>query len=444
MSQLSAFPAGGDDQSPVVTSPYLSESNTRAPGFGSGISLVLLLIGAVGTVAALVPVFMGMGADAADPAGQAAAKAAKHALTSYHVGALVVLGLVLGPLGLVMILHLVAAGWCAALRRQAENIASPMLVGLAVVLLLPGMLLSSKLFKWTNDALVQPGPKFDELAVKKAPFLNEPFFLARFALYAAVWLGLSFILNRLSREQDRTGNRWLTLRAQKLSAPGMLAFALTVAFAGFDLIMSLDFHWFSTMFGVYFFAGNMIAGLSLLAVVCGLLRASGKLDGLMTAEHFHDLGKLMLGFTVFWAYIAFSQYFLIWYANIPEETAYYNLRGAGAYTNEWTPVFQLLIFGKFIGPFLILLFRGVKRSPMALGLIGCWIILMHVVDVFFNVRPMVNFPNDKIGLAWVDAAGVIGPVCLFLGLLLRQIASSPLIPLRDPRLNEAIEHKNYV
>jgi hypothetical protein len=267
------------------------------------------------------------------------------------------------------------------------------------------------------------------------------FFYGRFVLYAVVWIYLARRLFSLSRTQDVTGDKWLTNKAKFTSAWGLLAFALTVAFAGFDLLKSLDYHWFSTMFGVYFFAGNMIAGLGLMAIVFSLIRSSGKLKGLVTAEHFHDLGKLMLGFTVFWAYIAFSQYFLIWYANIPEETAWIHARQQQA----WEKVGLVMMFGHFLGPFLVMLFREVKRS-LFLGVMGTWMLAMHCVDIFWVVRPIpfITDPVDKVHFSWIDVAGVLGPLFLFLGLLIFRIGRGPLIPIKDPLLPEAAQHKNYV
>jgi hypothetical protein len=281
-------------------------------------------------------------------------------------------------------------------------------------------------------------PAADELLNHKRAFLNIPVFVGSVVFYGLVWFYLSRRLNTLSRTQDQTGDRWLTNKAKFTSAWGLLAFGLTCAFASFHLVKALDYHWFSTMFGVYFFAGNMISSLALMALLFALIRGSGKLEGLVTSEHFHDLGKLMLGFTVFWAYIAFSQYFLIWYANLPEETGWFRIRSV----HGWETFGTILMFGHFIAPFLVLLFRGTKRSPFLLATVAIWLIAMHAIDVFWQIRPIV-YP-DKMGLSWVDLAGLLGPLALFFGLLLKKVGQGPLIPIKDPRLTEALEHKNYV
>jgi hypothetical protein len=417
----------------------LSYDNIHAPkGWGRTFFAVMLLAGVACTLATVAFPFVTQAVEPLTPK-----DLKKQALAAWLVGAMVSLGMVLGPMGLVLIFHLVKAGWSVTLRRQLENAASLWVwPALAVA---PAIVFSSVLYKWTDPALMQS----DALLQHKAPWLSLPFFIGRVVLYFFCWGVLSTLLVRLSRKQDITGDKWITNKLGFHSAWGILLFALTTAFAGVDLVKTLDFHWFSTMWGVYFFAGNMIAGLSLLILVLTALRKSGRLQGVVTEEHFHDLGKMLLGFTVFWAYISFSQYFLYWYANIPEETAFFMLRK----NNGWQFLYYALIFGHFCIPFIILLFRGVKRSMTALSVLAGLLLLMHTVDIFWYVRPVVfmqvvvgqgeNVPGIT-GFAWVDLTGVLGPICISLALLAWKIGQGPLIPLRDPRLPEALHHKNYV
>ena len=417
----------------------LSESNTHMPpGWGKTASVVLAAIGVLLCIATFVPVFTGMSADDGG-------KSAKHAMSSYHVGFVVVLGMTLGPLGLVMVFNLVKAGWAITIRRQLENMAS--LVPVAIVLLVPTIVATLMkpdiLFKWmSSDAAV----KGDSILQEKSAFLNPTFFYIRLAIYFAVWIYLATRLSRLSREQDSTGDKQLTVQAGLTSAWGILAFALSVAFASFDLVKALDYHFFSTMFGVYFFAGNTLTGIAMLALTLAVIRSTGRLKGLVTAEHLHDLGKLMMGFTVFWAYVTFSQYFLIWYANIPEETAWYIARGK----NGWQYFGIALILLHFILPFLILLWRQSKRALPILASVAALLVIMQCVDMFFCIRPIVYLTYvdgeavGKVGLSWVDITGILGPILIFVGLLVRKVGSGPLLPLKDPRLPEAIAHKNYV
>ncbi|MBX3367495.1 MAG: hypothetical protein KF912_09330 [Phycisphaeraceae bacterium] len=408
----------------------LSRENIYLPeGAGKGVSTILLGVGAV-CIALTVA-----GAVVHGP---------KHALASYLVGVMAVMAMSLGAMFFVMSQHLINAGWSVTIRRQAENIMS--LLPFAVALLIPYLIAQlvlpddMKLIQWMRSDI-----KGDYLLQKKAAYLNEPFFVIRSLLYIGIWLFLCQRLWSHSVAQDRTGDRTETVKARRMCTWGMFAFALSVAFASFDWLMSLDFRFFSTMWPVYIFAGCAFSSVALMAIVIAVLRTMGRLTGVVTQEHSHDLGKLMFSFSVFWAYIAFSQYFLIWYSNIPEETAYYLHRREGG----WEVLSALLCFGHFVVPFLILMLRKVKQSSLALAGVGLWMLLMHVLDVFWIVRPMVyaNAPADTSasGVAvWLDIVAIFGIVAIYAGLLVRKVASGVLIPLNDPRQDEALAHKNYV
>lgn len=367
---------------------------------------------------------------------------ARHALAAYHVGAMSVLGMALASLFLCMFMQLVNTGWNGTIRRQLENIAS--LVPFAGIMVVLGLgfevAKGGVLFTWLTDAYVD-----DYLLKKKSAYLDLGFFAIRGVIYVLVWTILAARMNYYSRMQDQTGDWNWTRKARVTSAWGIIAFAFATAFAAFDWLKSIDFRFFSTMWGVYFFAGGMFGGVGLLILVLATLRRAGKLEGAVTEEHFHDVGKLMFSFTVFWSYIAFSQYFLIWYSNIPEETAYFVERTSGG----WKTLFIILCFGHFVLPFLVLLFRAVKRSHNLLTLVALWVIVIHVLDIVFIVRPMVYIgagaaDNPGLAGAWVDVAGVLGVMGIFGFLLLRRIGSGPLVPLNDPRYEEALTHKNYV
>lgn len=428
-----------------VDPALLRHDNTHLPaGWGKGL---MALLGVAGVACLILTAAY---PSLAGGEGEKAAKAVKHAMASYHVGFVTALGIMLGALAFVLIMHLVKAGWSVTIRRQAENLAS--LMPLGVVFALPMILFGGKLFKWFDPALA----KTDTLLQAKSAYLNPTAFYARLVLYFVVWCYLAFRLNGYSLTQDKTGDKSLTNKASWTSAWGILAFALVTAFAGVDLLKTLDFHWFSTMFGVYFFAGCMLSAIAVLALLMVLIRSSGKLEGLFTKEHSHDLGKLMLAFMVFWAYVAFSQYFLIWYANIPEETAWVLQRGGGSLTNAWTPVFWILCIGHFLAPFPLLIIRKSKQSFTLISLFAVWLLVMQIVDFFWVVRPMVYpdkyiAPNDVVtisettlGLTWVDFTGALGPVLVLLAAAIWRMSRVPLIPIKDPRLPEAATHKNYV
>jgi hypothetical protein len=423
----------------------LTKDNITFPaGAGAGKGTMLLGAGAVMVAAAAGMGYAGVGG-----------VWARQALAAYHVGAMAVLAMCLGSLFFVMVFHLTNAGWTGTIRRQFENVMS--FLPFAFLLVLPTLAIEiarshtndGHLFAW----LTPEAAKNHELQQKWTYFfgpLSEPgtagafpgFFVLRALIYGCVWTYLSRKLLSLSRRQDETGDRMLTAQARFISAWGMLIFALTTAFAAFDWLMSLDYRFFSTMWGVYYFAGAAFSSSALVAIILAVLRSKGKLMGAVTEEHFHDLGKLMLTFTVFWGYIGFSQYFLIWYSNIPEETAFYNFRASP----QWLPWGRLLIAGHFVVPFLILLFRPVKRSPKALILMALWAIALEVVDLYWIVRPMVYGHEPTPGpMAYVvDLLGIVGVLVLFAGYLVRAVPKGLLVAINDPRIEEAMGHKNYV
>lgn len=369
-----------------------------------------------------------------------------HALAALLAGNMAVLTACSVALILTMAFHLVNAGWWAGFRRQIENIATltPVFGGTAALLAAADyLLLGGSLWSWMGTSYAATDLAY--VLEKKAPYLNVPFFFGRAVIYVAVWALLSQMLYRFSWRADERADASLTARARFHSAWGILAAALTIAFASFDWIMGLDFRFFSTMFPVRFFAAGAFGAVAVLILVLVLLRRRGRLAGLVETEHFHDLGKMLFAFTVFWAYIAYFEYFLYWYGNIPEETAYFVERTTG----PWKPVFYLLCFGHFVAPFLILIFRGVKRNHRVLAAVALWAVFIHVIDMVFLVRPMVYAgasagQNPGIGGWWVDVAGIVGMWALFAGLLIRRMGAGPLVAVNDPRLSEALSHKNYV
>lgn len=337
--------------------------------------------------------------------------------------------LALGCLFLVALHHLTRTGWGVVIRRLAETVA--MLIVPLAVAALPMLVLvmagSSQLFPWNNAALQET----DHLIHHKAPYLNAPFFVIRAVVYLAVWVALARYFWSRSVQQDQTDDVQLTLRMQATSAPTMFAFGLTLTFASFDWLMSLSPHWFSTIFGVYYFSGAVVGSLALLIVMVRALQASGRLKHAVTIEHGHDLGKLLFGFVFFWAYIAFSQFLLIWYANIPEETSWYLVR----MENGWQWVSLALLFGHFIVPFLGLMSRHVKRNPRLLAGWAAFLLVMHWVDLYWLAMPQV-LAAPSIGLT------ELGCLAAFSGLLVAAWAKvaekHALIPVHDPRLPESL------
>ncbi len=378
-------------------------------------------------------------------AGGAAAKSV--ALHALHTGSLVALAFSLGAMAVVMFLRAVEGGWSVTVRRQFENIMSLWWVGavlvVGVIILQVVLTRTSEgghdapfLWKWMNPAYTEGDPIY----AAKSAYLNPVFFGVRVLIYFLIWGGLATGLWYYSTQQDLDGDRWHSLRARNLSYVGLVVGSFTLLFASSDFVMSLDYHWFSTMMPVWFLAGCLASSLALGMLVLLSLRGAGRLHQLFTGEHQHDLSKLVFGFAIcFWAYISLSQYLLIWYANIPEETAFFDLRKAPG--TLWVVISWVLPIAHFIIPFVLFLPRPMRRSRVATAFICVWLIVIHIIDWWWMIRPNVK---GSTGAHWIDFVGVAGPVLLFLGLTVRKVASGPLVPLRDPRMHEAIEHKNFV
>jgi len=344
---------------------------------------------------------------------------------SYLVAFMFVLTLGLGGLFFVMVQHITNAGWSVGPRRQMEWLAG--ILPVAAVLFIP----IAANFGTIYAHWVHPHGPEAELIQKKAAYLNPTFFFIRAGVYFLIWSGLSWVFRTESAKQDETGDASHTLKLGGLAAPGLFAFALSLTFAAFDWMMSLDPVWYSTIYGVYVFAGSVVSSLALLALLTIRLQKSGLIGSVSTVEHRHDIGKLLFGFTVFWTYIAFSQFFLIWYANIPEETLFFLHRWEGS----WKQASLALLFLHFIIPFALLMPRTVKRSYGGLTAGAVIILTSHYLDMYWNVMP--NLDHHGMHVTWIDVAAFLGPVGVLAWWLARQAATTNLFPLKDPRLGEA-------
>ncbi|MEW6741666.1 MAG: quinol:cytochrome C oxidoreductase [Planctomycetota bacterium] len=351
-------------------------------------------------------------------------------LHGYLVAAAFCLSLALGALFFVILHHLTGARWSVAVRRLAEHLTGNLpWLALVFVPLLAGLPL---LYEWSHaDAVAQ-----DEILQHKQPYLNVPFFLLRTVIYFAVWIALARYFFRRSADQDRTGDPELTIRMRRLSPVAMILLGLTLTFFAFDYLMSLDPHWYSTIFGVYYFAGSAVGFFAALAVVAHLLRRAGYLTHVVTSEHFHDIGKFVFAFVVFWAYIAFSQYLLIWYGNLPEETGYFLRRQRGG----WGVLSLLLLCGHFIVPFLVLLSRVPKRRGTALALTAAWVLFMHWWDLYWLVMPQVM--PEWHGFPVVELLSLTGLVGLLSGATILRMRRIALVAGRDPFLSESVVYEN--
>jgi hypothetical protein len=347
---------------------------------------------------------------------------------SWLVGFLFVLGLSLGSLTLLMLQHMSGGQWGMVTRRIFEAASRNLpFVALVFVPLLFGL---PKLYLWARPELVAA----DQVLQHKAPYLNVPFFIGRAVLYFAIWIGAASLLNAWSAGQDR-GEIAVTkrdsIRFRTVSAPGLLIYVITLTFASIDWVMSLDPHWYSTIFGLILVAGQGLAALAFAIAVLAMLSDTEPLLTYLRPGQFLDLGKLLLAFTMLWAYFSFSQFLIIWSGNLPEEIPFFLHRLQGG----WQYISLLILVGHFALPFVLLLSRDLKKRPRLLAQVAVFILLMRVVDLVWLVEPM--FPRTGFPIHWMDLALPIGLVGVWLFLFVRNLRSRPLLPLNDPYLKEA-------
>ena len=402
---------------------------------------------------------------------------------SYLTSFCFVLTIALGCLFIVTILHLTRAGWGTTIRRIAELYAAcllPLLI-LFLPILIPLMLGSTAVYEWNQAgwsvhdpaeaAEIQKAFAAADASFKaevlppleklKYSYLNRVFFGARAVAYFLVWGFMSWFFLRTSLKQDETGDKKLSLRMQGFSAPLMILFAATLSFAAFDFEMSLSPLWFSTMFPVYIFAGAMLSALATVTLTALLLQRSGRVTDEITIEHYHDLAKLMFSFVFFWGYIAFSQFMLIWYANIPEETFWFAWRinpmeqGGGWTGWQWMSIF--LVVGHVFIPFLGLMARTVRRNKNFLFFASIYILVIHWIDHYWIIMPQALKSTSTSLAPGMDGAGVftfsgmgfvsdiacaVGMIGLFLAIFFLIARDKPLVPLKDPRLGECLNFHN--
>src|SRR6266446_4443856 len=325
--------------------------------------------------------------------------------------------------------HATDAEWSVVVRRQLENIAS--LLAVLALFFITVIVLRHHLYEWMNIRLGR-----DEVLDAKRAYLNWHFFLARAIFFFAFFIIASQLLRRLSIRQDKDGNPRFTILMRKVSFISLPLFALCLTFGACDWLMSLNYKWFSTMWGVYIFAGAAGSSMSLLVLVITALRQAGYLKEIVTFEHYHIMGKWMLAFSVFWAYIGFSQYMLQWYANIPEETQYYIVRN----TESWWPLSLLLVIGRFFGPFAILLLRSPKKKARQLCMIAGWLVFMQLVDIYVVILPALHGVGLQVSI-W-DLVSLMGIGATLGFFYLRILARTSLFPNRDPRLLESLRTTN--
>ncbi len=338
------------------------------------------------------------------------------------------LTLALGGLFFTALQHVTKAGWSVNVRRICEAFTSFLPYG---AVLTGVMLIGAKhLYIWMDEKAVAQ----DEILMGKTGYLNITFFLIRLLVFFGGWLLFKKMLVGGSIEQDKTGSEEITNKSVGRSIAFILFFALSYSFFAVDLLMSLNPLWFSTIFGVYAFAGMFQSTMAFMILTILYLKKKNLLGNMVTDDHLHDLGKYMFAFTVFWAYIAFSQYMLIWYANLPEETFFIITRTE----NSWLYVSLLLLIGKFIVPFLALLPRWAKRNHAHLAAVACLVLVMQYVDIYWLSYPV--FYGDEVQFSIGEVAIFLGFLGTFLFAVTRFLSTHSLIPLKDPRIEESLHH----
>ena len=349
---------------------------------------------------------------------------------SYLIGFLLSVAIPIGALFFVMVQFLTGSAWSIPMRRIAENIMITLPLGL--VFFVPVALGVHELYHWSH---VEAAAK-DPVLKLKTGYLNETFFFLRGIAYFAIWGLLANRIYSHSTRQDKTGSLEHMHGASRWSAPGVFFVVVFGSLAAFDWVMSLDPHWYSTIFGVYFLVGAALAFLSTWTLTCLIFRENGILRNTITIEHYHDLGKWMFALTAFWGYIAFSQYMLIWYANLPEETEWFYKRFQGTW--QWWSV--LIVVGHFIIPFFGLLPRAAKRNLKWLAGAAIWILLMEFVDLYWLVMP--EFHKGGFSLHWLDAVAPIAVLSAFAMAFWFRMKAHAIMPIGDPRFEQGLEFEN--
>ncbi len=390
--------------------PQLTQTADVAIPELKGLQGRLLMAGAVGAVVSIVGWFI-------EPT---------QFFQSYLMAYMLCLGVTLGCLALGMIHQLSGGAWGVLIRRPIG--AAVRVIPIMTVLFLPIVLGMSHLYIWTSADLVA----HDEALQHKHLYLNVPFFLVRAAFYFLVWNGLSYFLNTWSLEQDKDPDPKLALRMQRLSGFGLLAYGLTITFASFDWLMSLEPHWFSTIYGVLIIGGQGLSALAFLIIVMVWLSRRAPIDAIVVPQHFHDLGNLTLAFVMLWAYFSFSQYLIIWSGNLPAEIAWYLHR----LQTGWRFVGVTLVIFHFAVPFAVLLSRTVKREGELLVKVAIGILIVRLIDLFWLIAP--EFHQHGVSVSWLDVVLPLTLGSLWLGCFVWQLRGRAILPVHDPEFEETL------
>lgn len=335
----------------------------------------------------------------------------------------------LGSLFWVAVEYLAGAVWSTPFRRVMEIISYMLILGALVAI--PVYLNSHSVFHWTHPEVVENDP----MLKSKTAYLNTMFFGIRQLVYFGIWILFLFIFTSASFKQDKTGDQKITTRLIKLSAVFMPLFALSITFFSFDWLMSLEPHWFSTIFGVYYFSGTVLAAMAAITYAVIKLHEGGYLVKKLSQDNFYSLGALMFAFLNFWAYIAFSQFLLIWYANLPEETVWFLQRWEGS----WMYVTIGLIVVHFVVPYFGLLSQPSKTNLKRLKFMSLWILFAHLYDLYWMVFP--TYSKEGFIFGWIEIGSIIFIIGSAITVFSLVAKGKNLIPVKDPKLKRGIDFR---
>lgn len=395
---------------PTITDSYQFPADSKIPQILLGVGAVGLLLSAVGYFVNHDQFFF-----------------------SYLVSFVFFTGIALASVFMVMFHHITDSKWGTVVRRIPESFGAN--IWIWAVFILPIILGIHNLYHWSHEDAVA----HDHILQAKAPYLNTTFFIIRQVIYFAIWGFVGRKLYKVSVDLEKTGDWGITTLMRKISAPAIPLFGFSIAFAGFDWLMSLDPHWFSTMFGVYFFAISFQSFWAIMLLMVMFLQAKGLLKNTIGQSHIYDLGAWLFAFTVFYAYIAFSQFLLIYYANLPEETLWFYHRLEGGYQYI---AYGMLLF-RFALPFVVLLNRDQKHRLHVLRFVAIVVVVMHFLEINWIVKPTMH-PEEAHGLSfsWMDITTFIGLGGIFFGMFFNTFKKNSMVPENDPKLQASIK-KSY-
>ena len=352
-----------------------------------------------------------------------------HFFRSYLIAFVFWLLIPLGCQAILMLHHLTGGWWGYPIRRLLE--AGTRTLFVMAILFLPVRAGMGQLYDWAQPAKVAADP----LLQYKRPYLNPGFFTVRAVIYFAIWVGLAYVLNKWSREQDETGDPRIEGRFEALAGPGLILWGLAITYGAIDWVMSLEPHWYSTIYGMLFMIIGALAAMSFVIFVLRKFSEYDPLRGAVTAAQFNDQGNLMLAFVMLWAYLSYSQFLIIWSGNLKEEIPWYMVRAFGG----WGAVAVILMVLHFAVPFLLLLQKGVKRRLARLSFVAGMLIVLSLVDVYWLVAPAFG-GGPRVRAS--DILTVLGIGGIWIGTFVWQVQKMPLLPLHDPRFAAELEHQH--